>query len=626
MAKRDFYSVLDPERHEIRVVILNPAKESSAPVTCELETVSLDDNFEYEALSYVWGDPETTKPIQLAGERFEVTTNLQAALRCLRQTSTARVLWVDAICIDQQDMDERSRQVRMMGPIYKDATQVVAFLGEEDGHEYKHVDALIEMGENPANHFLSSLDPHIDPNATEFSTLLEAAQLLRRGWWSRVWTVQETILAKELTFIYGSRSFSYQVLEDACNNFFAHSRGCCKDIYDGPSKDVLLWFHGSMVSIFNLSKFRRSLPLDLLEVSMFYRSRDATVSHDKIFAFLGLSETVENIVVDYNSPLPQCFIDNTVTMIQMSKTLDVFGHLCNPKPEIMSRYNYQASKRLEGLPSWVPDWRQYVKSALLESLNQRSTWNSMFHASKDTNAEASISQGNLCLSGLEIDRISVVGEVRDETTGVTMIQRDLAESWRTLALDGKDPESLYIAGDSLEEAFRLTMCTNVTALANDQGVGTPRSPSKRTAGHVFDRLLFEIWWSQVIREDRFQVFKAEDYELHHQFIDNISIEQIETQGSVITMATEQRRFIITEKGYLGLAPFQAEVGDLVYVLFGGKTPYILRKSSEDRFLMIGSSYIHGLMDGQAVEMMRLGSLQERRIILGEEPLPVPTTL
>ena len=90
----------------------------------------LHENVEYEALSYVWGDPNVTRPISCGSTQLNVTVNLFAALLAVRSCSYPRLLWVDAICIDQKNIKERDQQVRIMGDIYSQAKQVLIWLGE----------------------------------------------------------------------------------------------------------------------------------------------------------------------------------------------------------------------------------------------------------------------------------------------------------------------------------------------------------------------------------------------------------------------------------------------------------------------------------------------------------------
>jgi hypothetical protein len=161
-------------------------------------------------------------------------------------------------------------------------------------------------------------------------------------------------LARELDFVCDARTFYFQALENACTNFLEHSQKCCAEVNDLCSpKDIAKWFSASALRVLHLASFRRRriLPLDLLELSMSHRSRQATVLHDKISGFLDLSapEARKYFIVDYKKPLQQCYIENTVGLIKSSKTFNVFNYLWNPIPHLVNPNN--KTKRLPGLPS-----------------------------------------------------------------------------------------------------------------------------------------------------------------------------------------------------------------------------------------------------------------------------------
>src|SRR5580692_6476845 len=104
------YSDLSPARREIRLLILAPG-QARDEIHTTLSVQSLNHDLEYEALSYVWGDPSIKQPIKLHGTDFHVTLNLVAALGRVRLPSAARILWVDAVCINQNDILERESQI-----------------------------------------------------------------------------------------------------------------------------------------------------------------------------------------------------------------------------------------------------------------------------------------------------------------------------------------------------------------------------------------------------------------------------------------------------------------------------------------------------------------------------------
>lgn len=126
------YQTLDSVKSEFRLLILLPPKGSweSEPVGCKIEHAYLDDPPPYYALSYHWGNPSATLPIRVNGQDVQVTTNLEAALRELRARGILTV-WVDALCINQQDPVEKGLQVMRMGSIYSRAVEVLAWLGPE---------------------------------------------------------------------------------------------------------------------------------------------------------------------------------------------------------------------------------------------------------------------------------------------------------------------------------------------------------------------------------------------------------------------------------------------------------------------------------------------------------------
>lgn len=126
------YSPLDRDRNEIRLLRLLPSTDSTSPVLCELkhDTLNEDAYYFYEALSYTWGNNAKKVSIILDDVTFSVTSNLFAALRTLRNQDSDRYLWIDAICINQQDIPERNQEVLRMIMIFNRARRVVVWLGE----------------------------------------------------------------------------------------------------------------------------------------------------------------------------------------------------------------------------------------------------------------------------------------------------------------------------------------------------------------------------------------------------------------------------------------------------------------------------------------------------------------
>ncbi|PMD31039.1 HET-domain-containing protein, partial [Hyaloscypha variabilis F] len=174
---------------EIRLLYLQPGCGNET-IKCSLQNTELPNSPPYEALSYMWG-PKVYKTIVLDGKPFSVTENLWQALIHLRRENDSRTLWVDAVCINQKDTSERNHQVMQMGIVYSQAWRVLAWLGlaDDDSRLAFHVCASYLVNKLPAPcDFLLSL--------TLSGAELKAIQsLCSRAYWSRLWIIQELLLA-----------------------------------------------------------------------------------------------------------------------------------------------------------------------------------------------------------------------------------------------------------------------------------------------------------------------------------------------------------------------------------------------------------------------------------------------
>ncbi|KAF2496771.1 hypothetical protein BU16DRAFT_458540 [Lophium mytilinum] len=135
---------------EFRLLRLIPGSGSDT-IACEDVVVSFVDTKRpsYYALSYVWGDPKDTKPIMFNGSPFWITQNLWRALRQLRadKTVSKTLIWIDSICINQNDLQERNHQVSAMGQLYSSAAEVIVWLGEGSDQSYYFMDFLCRFEE-----------------------------------------------------------------------------------------------------------------------------------------------------------------------------------------------------------------------------------------------------------------------------------------------------------------------------------------------------------------------------------------------------------------------------------------------------------------------------------------------
>jgi hypothetical protein len=129
-AAASLYQPLQPD--EIRLIELQRKVEDNEEVSCSLITVRLEDAPEYTALSYVWGSEEDAATIRVDGIAVKVTQNLRDALATLQMPDQERLMWVDALAINQNDVVERNEQIPRMREIYAAAQFVVIWLGKGD--------------------------------------------------------------------------------------------------------------------------------------------------------------------------------------------------------------------------------------------------------------------------------------------------------------------------------------------------------------------------------------------------------------------------------------------------------------------------------------------------------------
>ena len=180
------YEPLDESKRQIRLLHLLPGE--NAELRCTFSLVSLRDNPTYEAISYVWGDTIDPQNIYVEpGERaMPITKNLHSVLRNVRLQQEERVLWADALCINQKDLGERGSQVAIMADIFKNAARVLAYLGDYwDGCELA-VEAILQLAEN--KHVYSYVDGglSVGGRGLESSDLMNClARFLDTPWMTR---------------------------------------------------------------------------------------------------------------------------------------------------------------------------------------------------------------------------------------------------------------------------------------------------------------------------------------------------------------------------------------------------------------------------------------------------------
>ena len=203
---------------------------------------------DYIALSYVWGDPGNRRDIRLNGHRFSVTANLYQALIHLRGSFEVHRMnlhvWIDAICINQNDLDERAAQVKKMDSIYSQSLAVRGFLGQPSPELAAELPLLKSYLDAVERSHRSEMSWDKVENMELEDVLWRAMSAISSSpYWERLWTIQEVALAPSMLFCFGQQTFSTREIAHCC---FLHSQGMKKDKF----QKYINWEDPSTLGIF----------------------------------------------------------------------------------------------------------------------------------------------------------------------------------------------------------------------------------------------------------------------------------------------------------------------------------------------------------------------------------------
>ncbi|MCJ1460672.1 hypothetical protein MMC28_011054 [Mycoblastus sanguinarius] len=278
----------------IRVLVLAPAAFEDEDIHCTLRTTLIEGNLKrrprYEVLSYTWGDSQEKQKIYVNGHSFDVTPNLHVAMRHLRCHSKPRKLWVDAVCINQDDLQERSHQVHHMYQIYSNAARVLVWLGES------HPDT------NKAMDFLKSTVINTFAKDSEVAPFIPGlAKIYNRPWLSRMWVVQEIAAAKRPPLVgCGKKWISWTSFNSSSFDLaWDETRDEPNEIIQNPF--ALMLFSTIPSGFSDHSQLQRKDVGRLENLPSATCDRVASNPKDRVFALLGITNTdiKERLVPDY---------------------------------------------------------------------------------------------------------------------------------------------------------------------------------------------------------------------------------------------------------------------------------------------------------------------------------------
>ena len=424
MKPSKIYRPLDPQSQQIRLLRIFPSSELEAPIHCSIFKADLKDDPPpiYRALSYVWGDPKLTAEINIEGTKGPTTIglNLSLAIRYVRHDSDDVVLWADALCINQNDIQERSDQVRKMGSVYGGAKEVIAWLGEEDDD----TNIAMELVESWAtfmdmpNNFegigeqrmgAAMLEPvqRLVPMALDSRANSALLALAEKPYWVRAWVYQELSLAENVVIQSGTVSktldcflkayqglqmlYVVSMLGETPTGFVANA-----DFMTRP------WVH--MLSIVGSSRGMRPSSLTTLPLKMLrsFKALDSTDPRDKVFALLGFvaldGPYAELITPDYEKSTEQVYLDVAKYLILTEQTLDVLNQ----------RHLLLSTSRHRSMPTWVPDWQVDTRTKSVNHLVRSKDERALTGTNLVSRLVRFLPGGELCVKGSEVDVVSEV--------------------------------------------------------------------------------------------------------------------------------------------------------------------------------------------------------------------------
>ena len=607
----------------IRVLELEP--RSASGINVKLKSVKLGEHPPFIALSYSWGTDLSRVPVWCNGRKFNAPRSLWIALHRLcspsSDNSMPTFLWADAMCINQNDTSEKTTQVRLMQQIYGAATSVIVWLGEEANGSHEAIEMVKHVAIGVNQFYRENLS--MGATYTSYHSLVQSRwpdltdprwsayiYLLRRAWFARVWVIQEVALASEAVVVCGADKVGW-------DDFWLVAR-------EISTSGMISYFPPVQTNLGQLTligmirhNVRQSYRQPLIEILFMCRPFQATDGRDKLFALYSLLHNdcrAGAIQPDYSLQIEDVFRKSTVAVLQADRSLDILSGPIN---------GYLHVDGGSG-PSWSTNWTVTdVPSPLTFQHVQRDP---QFQASGGAHFEPRFSAEETVLevAGRVVDTIAHVGLPSmpaalsaPTDSWVDMAMREcevhrLLLSWQRTAISG--PKQKYFNGEEMVDVYWQTLLggfTTFTEIQNTFG-------GSETSVLSFYRTLFNKWqkkYGLYLNLHRFlHWLPGVDYlclamrGCYWYLFRSPYMRICALFGKVMPLPGPQfenynfpgmyRRLFRTEKGYIGLAPRFADVGDKIAILQGGRVAYALRPLG-GRWRLMGDAYIHGFMHGEA---------------------------
>ncbi|KPM35593.1 hypothetical protein AK830_g10990 [Neonectria ditissima] len=609
MGSKLVYEPLGPR--EIRLLHLQPGEQE---IHITLEPVSLDDNPEYEAISYCWGETVDMHTVYCGDASLQITNSLFTALKRLRLPNRPRTLWADAVCIDQSDIPERIEQVQLMNEIYSRPSRVLIWLGDDmsdlEGIEASIKDALTLLP--PETHDSDVLREASQVMFREAARLRKEGKpnfndhnwtpinnLLCRPWFERKWIIQEVIMADDSVprlMLCGELQLSWEDLASIAYRLSAYglvtsisgqsiinSRAPCMVSFfaDGGRPMRAL---GNACMIMMLKHYRSQG--NLMDCVVAASAFKCTDPRDHVYSLLTLPQHDSGLEPDYNLSIKEAIKQFACKTLERDQNLKVLGlaphgHVAVDTP-VVARLN---------LPSWVPDLTAQGSYNPQVSYTIRPQ---LFFAGGSLKKPIRISkEGTLLhLEGRFVDKVKAMATSLHEVAFPS--DADIAPK------QGIASRVKMWMRNWIQECSEIASGGGFTSLPASQRPGFAKAMLCETMG-MRDPVPEEVISAASVYMDYLCDYFTKTFtpEEIAPIRETLLIHGPMVEQSLMVMASS-RRFCTTEQSRFGQVRKEAVAGDLFCVISGAEIPYLLRPAGRETYTLIGEAYLLGVMKGEAL--------------------------
>jgi hypothetical protein len=651
---------------KIQTCLLNNAPEEFLALSYTWGCPYSDPNYELEdsAETSAWNIQYTadrTIPITIDGATLMVSRNCKDAIDNIKQRYNSRNfhIWIDAVCINQDDLDERAAQVSIMGQIYSKAFRVIIWLGNslhKTNRALELIDALSQISEEQLalmkQHTLSLSKTYgIGTTSIRLSDWQVLGSFLGRTWFERVWTLQEYALPRHTIVLCGTNRIPWLNVWKVSNMFQAtgwyhvlhnlepHAH---PDTRETPMQSNYalkgsIWLH-----VFTMTNLRALLWPDEVENDIRtplivriqpLKSRSATDNRDKVYGVLDAINRIFEKRPDIGSIIPNYRASNTVSAVFTDLSYRTI--LFDQNLLVLSFIHDEAFRAVHKLPSWALDLSRVGYPSTLIRYPPSENSNSIrlptfLYLEHQYKLPIIINQFSLCVQGIPVDHII------DHADEFRSVNGDQVSRWLKLATQLNNP---YHSHEGPTEVLWRTLISN-TAGAN--------YPAPSSLGELFQVYLIALLligpnlrdackgsakWLQKSKDSLtlMESLKSTDPQgcfLNRDEFSKLIQSILETRSGadpkeiVVNILDRGLKFepfiaeyslvrclFLTKKKYLGLGAKSLQHGDEIWVLPRTQAPMILRRLPNGRHMVVGQAYVHGIMYGET-DIDRFGNLED----------------